>query len=60
MIGQKRTIHPPYVKRDTDHGHRVYAAAVNPTDITFRAGGRAAQLAARPAPYVPAWTQPVS
>jgi NADPH2:quinone reductase len=32
---------------------RVHAAAVNPTDITFRSGGRAAQLAERPAPYVP-------
>ena len=32
---------------------RVHAAAVNPTDITFRAGGRAAQLADRPPPYVP-------
>jgi NADPH:quinone reductase-like Zn-dependent oxidoreductase len=31
---------------------RVHAVAVNPTDITFRAGGRAAQLADRPA-YVP-------
>ena len=39
---------------------RVYAAAVNPTDITFRAGVRAAQLGARPAPMSPAWTQPVS
>ena len=32
---------------------RVHAAAVNPTDVTFRAGGRAAQLADRPPPYVP-------
>jgi NADPH:quinone reductase-like Zn-dependent oxidoreductase len=32
---------------------RVRAAAVNPTDITFRTGGRAAQLAGRPAPYIP-------
>lgn len=32
---------------------RVHAVAVNPTDITFRSGGRAAQLADRPAPYVP-------
>jgi NADPH2:quinone reductase len=32
---------------------RVHAAAVNPTDITFRSGGRAAQLADLPAPYVP-------
>ena len=32
---------------------RVHAVAVNPTDITFRTGGRAAQLAARPTPYVP-------
>jgi NADPH:quinone reductase len=34
-------------------GIRVQAVGVNPTDITFRAGGRAAQLAGRPAPYVP-------
>jgi NADPH:quinone reductase-like Zn-dependent oxidoreductase len=27
---------------------RVHAAAVNPTDITFRSGGRAAQLADLP------------
>jgi NADPH:quinone reductase-like Zn-dependent oxidoreductase len=32
---------------------RVHSAAVNPTDVTFRAGGRAAQLADRPPPYVP-------
>ncbi|HEX4219989.1 MAG TPA: NADP-dependent oxidoreductase [Acidimicrobiales bacterium] len=32
---------------------RVHAVAVNPTDITFRSGGRAAQLADRPPPYVP-------
>lgn len=32
---------------------RVHAVAVNPTDITFRSGGRAAQLAGRPGPYVP-------
>jgi NADPH:quinone reductase-like Zn-dependent oxidoreductase len=32
---------------------RVHAVAVNPTDITFRSGGRAAQLAGRPPPYVP-------
>ena len=32
---------------------RVHAVAVNPTDITFRTGGRAAQLAERPTPYVP-------
>jgi NADPH:quinone reductase-like Zn-dependent oxidoreductase len=32
---------------------RVHSAAVNPTDITFRTGGRAAQLAGRPTPYVP-------
>src|SRR5260370_19583240 len=32
---------------------RVHAVAVNPTDITFRSGGRAAQLAYRPPPYVP-------
>jgi NADPH2:quinone reductase len=31
----------------------VHAAAVNPTDITFRTGGRAGQLADRPPPYVP-------
>jgi NADPH2:quinone reductase len=32
---------------------RVHAVAVNPTDVTFRAGGRAAQLADRKPPYVP-------
>ena len=32
---------------------RVHAVAVNPTDITFRTGGRAAQLAELPKPYVP-------
>jgi NADPH:quinone reductase len=32
---------------------RVHAAAVNPTDATFRAGGRAAQLADRTPPYIP-------
>src|SRR6266536_2568428 len=32
---------------------RVHAVAVNPTDVTFRSGGRAAQLADRPGPYVP-------
>lgn len=32
---------------------RVHAAAVSPTDITFRSGGRAAQLAERTPPYVP-------
>jgi NADPH:quinone reductase-like Zn-dependent oxidoreductase len=32
---------------------RVHAAAVNPTDITFRTGRRAAQLAEWPAPYIP-------
>lgn len=32
---------------------RVHAVAVNPTDITFRSGGRAAQLADRAAPYIP-------
>jgi NADPH:quinone reductase-like Zn-dependent oxidoreductase len=32
---------------------RVHAVAVNPTDLTFRSGGRAAQLANRPPPYVP-------
>ena len=31
----------------------VRAAGVNPTDITFRSGGRAAQLADRPTPWVP-------
>jgi NADPH:quinone reductase-like Zn-dependent oxidoreductase len=32
---------------------RVHAVAVNPTDATFRAGGRAAQLADRPPPWIP-------
>jgi NADPH2:quinone reductase len=32
---------------------RVHAVAVNPTDLTFRAGGRAEQLAGRIPPYVP-------
>ena len=32
---------------------RVHAATVNPADITFRTGGRAAQLAEWPAPYIP-------
>ena len=32
---------------------RVHTAAVNPTDATFRAGGRAAQLAGRTPPYIP-------
>jgi NADPH:quinone reductase len=32
---------------------RVHAAGVNPTDITFRSGGRATQLTDRAAPYVP-------
>jgi NADPH2:quinone reductase len=32
---------------------RVHAVAVNPTDATFRAGGRAAQLADRKPPYIP-------
>jgi NADPH2:quinone reductase len=32
---------------------RVHAAGVNPTDLTFRSGGRAAQLTGRPAPYIP-------
>ena len=32
---------------------KVHAAAVNPTDITFRSGGRAAQLAEQLPPYVP-------
>ncbi|MBW4042854.1 MAG: NADP-dependent oxidoreductase [Acidobacteria bacterium] len=32
---------------------RVHAAAVNPTDITFRSGGRAAQLEGRRFPLVP-------
>jgi NADPH:quinone reductase-like Zn-dependent oxidoreductase len=32
---------------------RVHAVAVNPTDATFRAGGRAAQLADRTSPWIP-------
>jgi NADPH:quinone reductase-like Zn-dependent oxidoreductase len=32
---------------------RVQAAGVNPTDITFRSGGRAAQLTEHAGPYVP-------
>jgi NADPH2:quinone reductase len=32
---------------------RVQAASVNPTDVTFRVGGRAAQLAEYCPPYVP-------
>jgi NADPH:quinone reductase-like Zn-dependent oxidoreductase len=32
---------------------RVHAVGVNPTDLTFRAGGRAAQLIGRPGPYIP-------
>jgi NADPH:quinone reductase-like Zn-dependent oxidoreductase len=32
---------------------RVHAVAVNPTDATFRAGGRAAQLADRTPPWIP-------
>ncbi|HWD51495.1 MAG TPA: alcohol dehydrogenase catalytic domain-containing protein [Acidimicrobiales bacterium] len=32
---------------------RVHAVPVNPTDITFRSGGRAAQSAERPTPYIP-------
>jgi NADPH:quinone reductase-like Zn-dependent oxidoreductase len=32
---------------------RVHAVGVNPTDLIFRAGGRAAQLAGRPGPYIP-------
>jgi NADPH2:quinone reductase len=32
---------------------RVHAAGVNPTDITFRSGGRAPQLAEYVGPYVP-------
>jgi len=32
---------------------RVHAVAVNPIDATFRAGGRAAQLAGRTPPYIP-------
>lgn len=32
---------------------RVQAVGVNPTDLTFRAGGRAAQLADRTPPYIP-------
>jgi NADPH2:quinone reductase len=32
---------------------RIHAVAVNPTDITFRSGGRAAQLVERQPPYIP-------
>jgi NADPH2:quinone reductase len=32
---------------------RVHAVTVNPTDATFRAGGRAAQLADRTPPWIP-------
>jgi NADPH:quinone reductase-like Zn-dependent oxidoreductase len=32
---------------------RIHAVPVNPTDATFRAGGRAAQLADRTPPYIP-------
>jgi NADPH2:quinone reductase len=32
---------------------RIHAVAVNPTDITFRSGARAAQLADRAGPYIP-------
>lgn len=32
---------------------RVHAVGVNPTDLTFRSGGRAAQLTGRPGPYIP-------
>src|ERR1700722_16509696 len=32
---------------------RVHAVPVNPTDLTFRAGGRAAQLADRTTPHGP-------
>jgi NADPH2:quinone reductase len=32
---------------------RVRAAAVNPTDATFRSGGRAANLSGNPPPYIP-------
>ena len=32
---------------------RVHAVTVNPTDATFRAGGRAGQLAGRTPPYIP-------
>jgi NADPH:quinone reductase-like Zn-dependent oxidoreductase len=32
---------------------RVHAAGVNPTDLTFRSGGRAAQLVDVPPPWVP-------
>ena len=32
---------------------RVHGVAVNPTDVTFRAGRRASQLADRTPPYVP-------
>jgi len=34
---------------------RVHAVAVNPADISFRAGRRADALADRPPPYVPGW-----
>lgn len=32
---------------------RVHAVGVNPTDLIFRAGARAAQLTGRPGPYIP-------
>jgi len=32
---------------------RVHAVGVNPTDLTFRAGGRAAQLTGQAGPYIP-------
>jgi NADPH:quinone reductase len=32
---------------------RVHAVGVNPTDLTFRAGRRAAQLTGHPRPYIP-------
>jgi NADPH2:quinone reductase len=32
---------------------RVHGAGVNPTDITFRSGGRAVQLSELPAPHIP-------
>lgn len=32
---------------------RVHAVGVNPTDLSFRTGGRAAQLTGRPGPHIP-------